>query len=96
MRRLDIRVRAWSVARWTATGALGEPRDQVAHELAVTLAALARRAGSDAPEQEPPRVAPHAAADQLVVLAREFAQAPAAAAFAEEAAAAVERAGAGL
>ena len=96
MRRLNTRVRNWSVARWEAAGALGPARTEVAYQLALTLAMLARRAGNGSPDQPPPRVAPHAIADQLVVLGRELAEAPEAAACADEATAAVERAGAAL
>lgn len=70
-------------------GAGGLVRTDVAHELALSLAQLARQAGNGAPAGPPPRVAPHGIADQLVVLGREFVTAPEAAALTEAATAAV-------
>jgi hypothetical protein len=91
LRRLDARVRRWSNARWVSRGDDGRTRAEAAWELAVTLAELARRAGNLAPDEPPPRVQPHAIADQLMVLGRELQQAPDGAAYAEAGVAAVER-----
>ena len=68
-----------------AAGATGAPRAEVAHELAVTLAELGRRAGNGAPAgRRPPEVQAYAIADQLRVLGRETAETrPTAAAHAE-------------
>ena len=61
----------------------------MAYALALSLAQLARQAGSGAPDEPPPRLEPHGIADQLLVLGREFAAAPEAAALSEAATAAV-------
>ncbi|HEX4016478.1 MAG TPA: hypothetical protein VHX15_07030 [Frankiaceae bacterium] len=91
LRRLDGRIRRWSAARWTGRSADGRARVDAAHELAVTLAALGRRAGNLAPDIPPPAVAPHALADQFTVLGRELQEAPDVGVYAEAGAAAVER-----
>ncbi len=96
LRRVDDRVRRWSPSRWAAPGGDGQPRSEAAHDLAVTLAELGRLAGNGAPAQAPPEVAPHAIADQLLVLGQELASAPQAAAHAGAGTAAVERFLAGL
>ncbi len=93
LERLDNRIRRWSTTRWRASSRGGRVREEVAYDLAVTLADLARRAGNGAPPIAPPLLAAHAIADQLVVLGAELLAAPEAAALAEEATAAVERAG---
>jgi hypothetical protein len=92
MQRLDDRVRRWAPGRWQAAGPRGLPRFEAAYALAVELAQLARQAGNAAPGEPPPRVAPHAIADQLVVLTLEFTAAPEAAALSGTATAALERA----
>jgi hypothetical protein len=91
LRRVDNRVRRWSNTRWAAPGANGRTRAEVAYELAVTLAELARQAGNGAPRVAPTQISPHGLADQLVVLGRELVDAPGVARCAEAAAAAVER-----
>jgi hypothetical protein len=91
LRRLDARVRRWPATRWAARGSDDRTRAEAAHELAVTLADLARQAGNLAPDEPPPVVAAHAIADQLAVLGRELQQAPGGATFAEAGVAAVER-----
>ncbi len=96
LRRLDDRVRRWSSARWVGRGSDGRPRADAAHDLAVTLAELGRLAGNGAPPDPPPAVAPHAIADQLLVLGQELQHAPRAADQAEAGTAAVERFLAGL
>jgi hypothetical protein len=90
MQRLDARVRRWTPTRWAAGGADGRARCDVAYELALSLALLARQAGNGAPATAPPRTAPHAIADQLAVLGQEFVSAPEAAALCDAATAAVE------
>jgi hypothetical protein len=92
LERVDNRIRRWSTTRWRASGRSGRVREEVAYELAVTLADLARRAGNGAPPIAPPLLAAHAIADQLAVLGAELLGAPEAAAYAEEATAAIERA----
>jgi hypothetical protein len=94
--RLDDRVRRWSATRWRARGADGRPRSETAYQLAEILARLALEAGNGAPTADVPRLAPHGVADQLKVLGDELLNAPRAAAFAEEATAAVARATADL
>jgi hypothetical protein len=89
MQRLDDRVRRWPARRWQAGGADGRPRTEVAYQLALSLALLARQAGNGAPAETPPRVDTHGIADQLVVLGQEFAAAPEAAALSEAATAAL-------
>jgi hypothetical protein len=90
--RLDNRVRRWSATRWEGSTADGDrSRAEAAHELAHTLARLGRRAGNGAPDVSPPRVAPHAIADQLTVLGRELVAAPQAADVADQAIAAVDQ-----
>jgi hypothetical protein len=96
MKRLDGRVRRWSANRWLAVGAGGQPRTEVAYELALSLALLARQAGNGAPADPPPRLQPHGIADQLVVLGQEFAAAPEAAALSQAATAALELAAGAL
>ena len=90
--RLDNRIRRWSTTRWRASSRSGRVREEVAYELALTLAELARQAGNGAPPLAPPLLAAHAIADQLAVLGAELVRAPDAAAYAEAAAAAIERA----
>jgi hypothetical protein len=89
LQRLDDRVRRWLPARWSAQGAEGQPRTEVAYALALSLTQLARQAGNGAPAGPPPRLEPHGIADQLMVLGREFVAAPEAAALSEAATAAV-------
>jgi hypothetical protein len=96
LRRVDDRVRRWSASRWSARGSDGRPRSDSAHDLVLALAELGRLAGNGAPAQQPPEVAAHAIADQLLVLGQELLNAPRAAAHAEAGAAAVERFLAGL
>jgi hypothetical protein len=98
LQRLDERVRRWAPARWETRTASrgGVTKAQVAYELAVTLAALAREAGSAAPDVRPPQLPAYALADQLVVLGREVLDAvgddESAAPVAQRARAAVENA----
>jgi hypothetical protein len=96
LQRLDNRVRRWSNTRWAAPGADGRPRAELAYDLAVTLAELARRAGNGAPPMRPMQTSPHGLADQLAVLGRELTGAPEVAGYVEAAAAAVERVSAAL
>ena len=91
LERFDDRVRRWSNARWQGEARNGRPRADIAYDLALTLADLGRGAGNGAPPAVPERVAPHAIADQLALLGREILNAPAAAAYAEAAAGAIER-----
>jgi hypothetical protein len=68
--RLLGRMRAWSVSAWQASPRPGVSRAERAARLARELAALGRRAGSGAPDSaELPRLADHALADQVAVLA---------------------------
>jgi hypothetical protein len=87
----DDRVRRWSNGRWTGEARNGRPRGDIAYDLALLLADLGRAAGNGAPTVVPERLAPHAIADQLLVLGREIVNAPGGAAHAEAAAAAIER-----
>jgi hypothetical protein len=96
LRRLDTRIARWSAARWAGRGHGSTTRAEAAHELAITLAELARQAGNGAPAEPPPAIAAHAIADQLTVLGRELRNAPEAAAYAERGAAAIEGFLAGL
>ena len=93
LRRLDDRVRRWTPTRWAQVGRSGAgTRGEIAYELALTLAALAREAGTSAPDRLPPRLPAYATADQLTVLSREVLAAPDAARVLERARLAVQRA----
>jgi hypothetical protein len=77
--RLLDRVRAWSATSWGVCVASGGTREQRAIRLVNELAVLGRQAGSGAPPgTTPPRIAPHALADQIAVLADDLLEALAA------------------
>jgi hypothetical protein len=76
LERFDARVRRWSNARWQGEARNGRPRADIVYDLVLTLATLGRAAGNGAPSVVPERLAPHAIADQVVVVAREILHAP--------------------
>ncbi|MBX6389107.1 MAG: hypothetical protein IRZ08_08935 [Frankia sp.] len=68
--RLLGRLRGWSPTAWDVAATAGGTRAERTRALAADLARLGRLAGSGAPAgAEPPRLAPHGLADQIVVLA---------------------------
>ncbi len=90
LERFDARVRRWSNARWQGEARNGRPRADIVYDLVLMLAVLGRAAGNGAPPAVPERLAPHAIADQVVVLGREILNAPGGASADSNADAAVE------
>jgi hypothetical protein len=74
--RLVGRLRAWSGSAWQASVRPGMSRAGRAVQLVADLADLGRRAGTGAPRgAAPPRLADHALADQVAVVAADLVRA---------------------
>ena len=74
--RLVGRLRAWSGSAWQASVRPGMSRADRTVQLVADLADLARRAGNGAPRGAvPPRLADHALADQVAVVAADLVRA---------------------
>jgi len=70
--RLVDRLRSWSPVSWDVRAGAGTRAERTA-ALAGELARLGRAAGSSAPDgAQPPPLAPHGLADQIVVLAEDL------------------------
>jgi hypothetical protein len=68
--RLVSRMRSWPLSAWQAPAPDGRSRADCAASLSTQLAEFGRRAGSGVPAGVvPPRLADHAIADQVAVLA---------------------------